>query len=260
MTGIVAELAALLDLAETVAWTALLIFIRVGALVALMPGFGDQAVPQRVKLAVVLVFTLVLTPILAEGIAASGPPLGLAALGGEAIAGLILGIGMRLFLLALQTAAVIAAQASTLSQLFAGATPDPQPAIGNLLVVAGIALALAAGLHLRAAELVILSYSLLPPGGYPSPGDAADWSLDLVRQTFSLAFTLAAPFVIASLVYNLALGAINRAMPQLMVSLVGAPALTLGALALLALSAPLMLAVWLAAFENFLADPFRAPR
>ncbi|MFC3118840.1 flagellar biosynthetic protein FliR [Jhaorihella thermophila] len=42
--------------------------------------------------------------------------------------------------------------------------------------------------------------------------------------TFSrLPFSLSAPFVIASLLYNLTLGAINRAMPQLMVTLVGAP-------------------------------------
>lgn len=260
MNGVIAELSALLDLAEGVAWTATLVFVRVGALVALMPGFGDQALPSRIKLAIVLAFTMVLTPILFDGIATSAPPPGAAALGGEALAGLILGIGLRLFLLALQTAAVIVAQASTLSQLFAGATPDPQPAVGNLLLVAGIALALAAGLHLRATELVILSYSLMPPGLYLSAGDAAGWSLDLVRQTFSLGFSLATPFVIASLVYNLALGAINRAMPQLMVSLVGAPALTLGALALLALAAPLMLAVWLAAFHAFLADPFQVPR
>jgi len=180
----------------------------------------------------------------------------LLALAGEAVAGLILGIGMRLFLLALQTAAVIVAQATTLSQLFAGAAPEPQPAIGNLFLVAGIALALVAGLHLDGARLVLLSYDILPAGGYPSPAAVADWNLGLISRTFSLAFSLAAPFVIASMIYNLALGAINRAMPQLMVSMVGAPLLTFGALALLAIATPILLAVWLQAFEAHLADPF----
>jgi flagellar biosynthetic protein FliR len=45
-----------------------------------------------------------------------------------------------------------------------------------------------------------------------------------------------------------------------MVSMVGAPALTLGALALLAVATPVLMAVWLQAFESFLADPFGAPR
>jgi flagellar biosynthesis protein FliR len=257
MNGIIGELSSLLDLAEGVVWAAALVFVRLGAVVALMPGLGDQAVPQRVKLSLVLAFTLVLTPAVADR---PLPAPALLPLASEVVAGLILGIGMRLFLLALQTAAVIIAQASTLSQLFAGATPDPQPAIGNLFLVAGIALALAAGLHVRAAELALLSYDILPAGAHPDPGAAADWSLGLVSQTFALAFSLAAPFVIASMIYNLALGAINRAMPQLMVSMVGAPALTLGALALLAVATPVLLAVWLAAFEAYLANPFAVPQ
>lgn len=254
MKHLITDLSVLLALVEGVAWAAVLVFLRVGAMVALMPGFGDQAVPQRIKLAVVMALTLVITPLVADR--KDLPEPALVALAGEAAAGLILGIGMRLFLLSLQTAAVIVAQATTLSQLFAGATPDPQPAIGNLFVVAGIALALVAGLHIQAVKLVLLSYDILPAGGYPDPAAAADWNLDLVSRTFSLAFSLAAPFVIASMIYNLALGAINRAMPQLMVSMVGAPALTLGALALLAVATPVLMAVWLQTFEAYLADPF----
>lgn len=256
MNGVLADLSALLDLAEGVLWAAALVFVRIGAVVSLMPGFGDAAVPQRVKLALVVAFTAVVTPIVAADLQTGGPVPALAHLAGEAVAGLILGVGMRLFLLALQTAAAIIAQATTLSQLFAGAAPEPQPAIGNLFLVAGIALALGAGLHVRAAELMVLSYSILPAGGYPDASVVADWGLGLVRQTFSLAFSLAAPFVIASMIYNLALGAVNRAMPQLMVSMVGAPALTLGGLALLAVATPLLLTVWLQAFEAYLANPF----
>jgi flagellar biosynthetic protein FliR len=207
----------------------------------------------------ILCFTAVVTPIVAGDIEAFGPRPGLAALLGEAVAGLILGIGLRLFLLTLQTAAAIIAQATTLSQLMAGAAPEPQPAIGNLFLIAGIALALGAGLHVKAAELMILSYDILPAGGYPDARAVADWGVGLAGQTFSLAFTLAAPFVIASMIYNLALGAINRAMPQLMVSMVGAPALTLGGLALLAVATPLLLSVWLQAFGAYLANPFAGP-
>ena len=256
MNQILADLADLLNLAEGVAWAAALAFVRVGAMVALMPGLGETAVPQRVKLALILVLSIVVTPFVADYVLQSGLAPGLAPLMGEATAGLILGIGMRLFVLALQTAASIIAQATTLSQLFAGAAPEPQPAIGNLLLIAGVALALSAGLHVRAVELLILSYDLLPAGEYPDPARIADWGLGQVSTTFALAFSLAAPFIIASTVYNLAIGVINRAMPQLMVSMVGAPALTLGALALLAIVAPILLAVWLEAFSAHVAQPF----
>jgi flagellar biosynthetic protein FliR len=254
MNDLVDDLAALLNVAEGLAWAAVVVFLRVGAMVALMPGFGEQAVPQRVKLALVLAFTLILAPIVAEMPGLPGPAV--TVLASEAVAGLVLGVGMRLFLLGLQTAAVMIAQATTLSQLFAGATPDPQPAIGNLFVVAGIALALVAGLHLQAVQLVLLSYELLPSGAAADPAQLADWNLSLISRTFSLAFSLAAPFIIAAMIYNLALGAINRAMPHLMVSMVGAPALTLAALALLAVATPALLAVWLHGLDAFLADPF----
>ena len=257
MTGVIAGLSDLLGLAQGIAWAAALAFIRIGAMVALMPGLGDSSVPQRVKLALVVAFTLVVAPVLADRIGPAAAPSFLA-LGGEAVAGLLLGIGMRLFVVALQTAAAMIAQATTLSQLFAGIAPEPQPAIGNLFVMAGVALAMAAGLHVRAAELLLLSYDLLPAGAALSSAAAADWGLDLMGRTFALAFSLAAPFVIASLIYNLALGAINRAMPALMVSLVGAPALTLGALALMAVATPVILAAWLDAFSGHMAEPFAA--
>ena len=79
-----------------------------------------------------------------------------------------------------------------------------------------------------------------------------------MAQSFALAFALAAPFVIGSVVYNVALGIINRAMPQLSVILVGAPALTAASLLLMMVAVPLMLAVWLGGFDAFLLQPFRA--
>lgn len=258
MTGILLELSRLLDLAEGLAWAATLVFVRIGAMVALMPGLGDPVVPQRVKLALVMAFAIVLSPILAERLAADILETTFVALGSEAVSGLILGVGLRLFLVALQTAAAIIAQATTLSQLFAGAVPEPQPAIGNLLTMSGVALAIVSGLHVRAAELVILSYDVLPAASLPLTSEATDWSVALIGRCFNLAFTLSAPFVIASLLYNLVLGAINRAMPTLMVSMVGAPALTLGGMAMFAVAAPAILMAWLAAFSDHMAAPFGA--
>jgi flagellar biosynthesis protein FliR len=68
---------------------------------------------------------------------------------------------------------------------------------------------------------------------------------------------LAAPFFVISFLYNVALGVINRAMPQLMVAFVGAPAITFGALVLLLLAVPAGLVIWWNAFSIVLDDPFR---
>jgi len=174
----------------------------------------------------------------------------------ETLAGLMIGLGIRMFVLALQTAGSIAAQSTSLSQILGGAVAEPLPAIGYVLIIGGLALAVMTGLHIKAIELVILSYDLLPMGRLPDGSNLSNWGLAQIRRAFELAFTLAAPFVILSLLYNLAIGAINKAMPQLMVAFVGAPVITAGGLIVLCLAAPMMLSVWVNALDGFLAAPF----
>lgn len=258
MTDLFGGLTQLAGQTEGWLWSAFLVFCRVGAVMALMPGFGDQLVPARIRLVLTLAFTAIITPAVLPQIALSDGSLVLP-VAVEVTAGLAIGLGLRLFVMALQMAGMMMAQATSLAQVFGGMGPEPQPAIGNMLVSAGLALAVVSGLHVRAAELMILSYTILPPDRLAAPGDMATWGLAEIARAFSLAFMLAAPFTIAALLYNVALGVINRAMPQLMVSFVGAPALTLGGLILLAIVAPLALALWLFEFNAFLSDPFGAP-
>lgn len=253
MTFDMAPLADLVALGQTTWLAAVLVFLRIGAALALMPAFGEQSVPQRVRLVVALAFTAVVAPVVAQDLPAEPGLLhGIA----EVAAGLAIGAVFRVMVMALQIAGSIIAQATSLSQMAGAATADPQPATGQVLLVAGLALAVMSGLHVRLAEAMILSYVLLPPGAFPAPSMVADWGLHHIAKAFSLGFSLALPFTIAALMYNLALGAINRAMPALMVSFIGAPALAAGGLALLALLAPVLLSVWMQVLDSFLAQPF----
>jgi flagellar biosynthesis protein FliR len=247
---------------QGLAWmqAALLVMARVGAFFALLPAFGERVVPMRIRLALALAMTMIVAPAVLPAMPAT------AALGQiahllviEAAIGLAMGAALRLFVFALQIAGTIAAQATSLAQFFGGAGVDPQPAISQLLVMAGLALLVMAGLPEHAAQFLILGYILLPPGLWPEGASLAAWGVAHVGHAFGLAFVLAAPFVIGSAVYNLALGAINKAMPQLMVAFIGAPAITLASLALLMLAAPVMMAVWLDGVGGFLADPFGMP-
>lgn len=255
-----AALALWIDQSSALLWHGFVVFIRVGALVALLPGFGEQAVPARIKIGVAIAFSMIVAPAVAP-IAQSNDVQELALIiFSETLTGLFFGLGIRLFVLALQTAGTIAAQSTSLSQILGGASIEPIPAMGYILVVAAICLALIMGLHVKAAQLLILSYEFIPVGVFSSGSDVATWGTAQVKLAFRLAFTLAAPFVILSILYNLALGAINRAMPQLMVAFVGAPFITFGGLFLLFLTAPLLLSVWLSAFDSFLFDPLSTSR
>ena len=260
MTDLADRLLPLFGIGQAAGWATFLVFLRVGAAMALIPAFGEQMVPLRVRLVLTLAFTAIVTPAVAGSMpapaAASTATLAMAV---ETLAGLVIGIGLRLFVLGLQTAATIVANATSLSQVFGGMGMDPQPAVGQILTMAALALAVTLGLHVRVAEVLILSYDAMPPGRFPDAGDLTSWGIGQVARTFALGFSLAAPFAIAATLYNAALGVINRAMPQLMVAFVGAPALTLGGLALMVIVLPLMLALWMRAFAVFLDTPFAVP-
>lgn len=255
-----ALLAPFLELGRDSVFSAFAVFLRVGAAVALLPGFGERTLPMRLKLAAAVAFALIVWPAVAPLALlgdASETTLALVFVA-ELVAGFLIGVSVRLMIFALQIAGTIAAQSTSLAQMFGGLAAEMQPAHANLLTLAGIALAFALGAPAWAAAALIRSYDAIPFGAFALGGQVAEWGVARVAGAFGLGLSLALPFVVAAFVYNLALGAINRAMPQLMVAFVGAPAITLGALGLMALATPAVLEVWGAAMSAVLADPLGA--
>ncbi|SNR37115.1 flagellar biosynthetic protein FliR [Puniceibacterium sediminis] len=251
----------LIETSQQALWLVFVVFVRVGAAMSVMPVFGERSVPVRIRLILSLAMAVIVAPAVYATI--SPPVLGLGSLARilmtETIAGLALGIALRLFILALQTAGAIAAQSTSLSQLTGNNAMDPMPAIGQALTVSALALVMMTGLHVKAAALFIFSYEAMPLGTFPDAAVLGEWGQAQVNQAFRLGFTLAGPFVILSMLYNLTLGVINKAMPQLMVAFVGAPVITLGAISMLFTIAPVLLGVWNRALDAFLINPFGMP-
>lgn len=261
-----ALLGELFNFGETEINALVAVFTRIGAVVALLPGFGELTLPARVRLAAALAFTAIVWPPVAEtAVAVEGigdsNVIGFARyVLAEAATGLMLGIAIRLMIMALQLAGSIAAQSTSVSQIFgAGVTPDPLPALGNILVLAGIAIALSQQLHIKAAIVLIESYKVVPLGVFPLSNDVAEWGVARAAHAFALAFSLAAPFVIGSFAYNIALGAINRAMPQLPVALIFAPAISGAAILIFMFAGPLALAHWADMLDDVMISPFAMP-
>jgi flagellar biosynthetic protein FliR len=241
------SLADLIDWTEAHLWLGFAVLLRIGAMMAFLPAFGEQAVPARVKAGLTVALTVLVAPAVAGQI--SAPPLRPSLLGlilmAEVVTGLLFGLILRLAIMALATAGALIAQGLALAQMFgAGPAAEPLPVFSHLLVGAGLALAAALGLHVEAVGFILGSYSLVPFALVPGSGIVLEEAVNAIAKSFGSALVLAAPFLIGSLVYNLAIGVINRAMPQLMVTFIGAPFLTLGGLAMLALTAPFALSHW----------------
>ncbi|HLS59262.1 MAG TPA: flagellar biosynthetic protein FliR, partial [Paracoccaceae bacterium] len=95
-------LAQLLDMGEGALAGLALVFMRVGGIVALLPGFGEASVPLRIRLGIAIAFTMVVWPMLAEDLIAVDPgrPF-LVLMLIEAGTGLLLGLSFRLLVMAL---------------------------------------------------------------------------------------------------------------------------------------------------------------
>lgn len=238
----------------------LLTFARVGTLIMLMPGIGEQMISPRLRLAFALLVTLVLFPMVRPllPVAGAGPgaPGLIGLLFGETLVGLVLGLSVRMILAALQTAGMIISQALGLSYAM---TVDPtqgsqQAAVGNFLALLGITLILAADLHHLAIDAIARSYALLPPNGVPGMGEAAMLALKAVGRGFSLAVQISAPFIAFGILFNLGLGVLSRLMPQLQVFFLAVPASVLIGMLILAGSLGLVMGIFLDDLGRWLAE------
>ena len=192
----------------------LITFARVGTLIMLMPGIGEQSVSPRLRLAFAVLTTLVLFPTVrpllggTEGLA--GPRL-IGLLFGETIVGLVLGLSVRMVLAALQTAGTIIAAQIGLSYAM---TVDPsqggqQVAIGNFLSLLGITLIFTTDLHHLAIEGLARSYDVLPPDGVPAFSDALTLATRALARGFTLAMQISGPFIAFGILFNLGLGVLS---------------------------------------------------
>ena len=232
----------------TASWVlvAMGVFARVGAAAFLVPGLGERSLSVRIRLMASLAITLMLVPLI-RGFETQAPTTTVALmlmLMAEAASGLVIGLAFRFLVYALQIAGMIAAE----------------PTISTLLAMGGITLALMAGLHVHLIASLVELYAVLPFGKFPLSADLALWSIARVSETFALGVALAAPFVAVGFAYNLALGALNRAMPQLLVALVGVPALVWIGMVVLALVLPALMDAWTVRLERIMDDPLGGVR
>lgn len=233
------------------------VFCRMSAIAFLMPGLGEAFMPMRVRLVAALAFTALAAPVIAAGAPAPTSALAWVTLvGPEALVGLIIGFSLRLAVVALQMTGTIAAQHLQMSQMFGpGIGHDLESPLSGILVMAGIALAAAANLHVALTATLISSYSIFPMGVAPDAGELGDFAAKSGGDAIRLAFALGAPFVIVGVIYSIALGAMNRAMPSLMASFVGAPAILFAGLVLFAGSASVILGRWIDLYGGLVDNP-----
>src|SRR6187401_525570 len=170
--------------------TFMLVFARVGAMVMLLPGFGESNIPVRVKLGIALLLTLIILPL--HRAAYQVDLTSMSALGvlmvHEIIIGVVLGATARVTLSALAVAGSVIAQQLGLGFVTAVDPTQGQQGllVGNFLTLLGVTLIFATDLHHLVIAGLHDSFRLFRPGEIPVVSDVTV----LVTNTIASAFRI----------------------------------------------------------------------
>jgi flagellar biosynthetic protein FliR len=234
-----------------------MIFARVGAMVMLLPGIGEQVVPPRIRLSFAILLAMILTPIAAAAIGPL-PTDGFTLLGRiihETLIGLMFGAILRMFLTSLAVAGEVVSIQTTLSfsQTANPMQAQPSESLSTFLALMGATLVFATGLHRQFFEAMVSSYQLFPPGKPFPTNDATALAIQTIGKSFGLGLQLAAPVIVFALVFNIATGLVARVMPQFQVFFVASPLSVLLGLSIFTLSIGVIGVVWINRYEALLS-------
>ncbi|MEA1942563.1 MAG: flagellar biosynthetic protein FliR [Pseudomonadota bacterium] len=235
-----------------------LVFARIGAILMLMPGFGEPSIPVRIRLAFALLVCVVLGPVIAPMLPPMPQqPLMLAGLVmGEVIVGLMIGAVARIFMSAAAVAGQVIGMQSGLAmaQSFDPSQGQQGALVATFLNLTFLLLLFATNVHHLLLEMMVNSYAVFDAGQMPSMADGAQWALEAFIDAFRIGVQLAAPLIVFGLVFYLALGVLSRLMPQAQIFFIAMPSNIMVGLFILTIALGAMGAVWLERMQRFAID------
>lgn len=231
----------------------LLIFVRIGAAMMLMPGFSEPYIFSRSRLLFALMLSLVLAVPLGPQLPGLPPHLTelFLLVSREVLLGLFIGASTRIIFATLHVAgSTIAVQ----SGLATASVFDPNQSTqgtlpGNFLTTVAMALLFVTDGHHMLLSGLAQSYVHLGAGMASPIGDMAGFITRIVQNGFDLGVQMAAPLLLVGLLTNLAMGVLNRLMPSFQVFFIALPLQLLLSFATLMLSFAAALLIFFAFLE-----------
>ena len=228
-------------------------FCRVGGCILVLPGFSTARLPTVIRILLALTVTMALLPIMWDQlypkIRGTTPDYFLLCLF-ESLIGVVLGMIARLYALGLQFL-------GTVVTMMIGLNSPPAPdiledsaegQITNVLTFAGLMVLFMLDFHHQVFIAIADTYRALPPGSVFDPQKALVSMTDTLAQTFYVMLRLASPFILFNVLFDLAIGFINKLAPIVPVYFISAPYLVMGGMILFYLGIASMLSLYADAF------------
>lgn len=238
----------------------LILFARIGSVLMLLPVFSEEAVPGRMRLLMSLGMTLALWGLMR--------PVVLPAAGDEsALFGILvveLGLGLAIgtlikimFQAIIMAGSIISLQIGLSSAIiYDPALGGQTPLLAKLVALAAILFCMGMGLHHMWIAAIVRSYTLFPVGVVPNLGDLAQLAVATTGKAMLLGVSIAGPFLVYGIVFNVALGMSARLSPQIQVFFIAQPLNLLLGIALLAVTVGAILTAFSVSFAEWMQSGF----
>ncbi len=205
----------------------MLIFMRLGSAIMLMPGFMSSYINMRLRLSFALALCLVLLPFLSDSIPSPTPDFltTLQTCGFEIIYGIFMGLVMQFLFMALNLAGNFAGTAIGFSsaQMFDPSSQAQSVVLESFFSIIALTVIFITDLHHTMLSAVIESYALFPVGEPLPLGDFANFLSTTLNKSFIIGFQLASPFIAFTIIFYVGMGLISRLMPQLNIFFLSLP-------------------------------------
>lgn len=238
---------------ETIAFAAFLAFCRIGACFMLMPGLSSMRVAMHVRLFVAIAVTWALLAHLWDSIIPhlDRTPDGMVLLvASELLIGATIGLVTRFYTLALQFSAAAIAMTGGFGGMAGSVVEEnePQAPLAALITLCALMVLFIFDFHHEIFKALVLSYEVAPVSGFFGAQSALIDMVDTLAQSFYLTLRLASPFLAYAILFNLAIGFVNKLAPQIPVYFVSLPFIIVGCLTLLYFGIGMMLSLFVDGF------------
>lgn len=225
---------------------------RVSGLMVFCPFLGSNAIPMRLKAALVLLITALLYPLQGSRQLDLGSWEWAGVVLSEVIIGLVLGLAANFMMEApMMAGQILGVQMGySLATLFDPQTQADTPVLGEFHRLAALLIFLQLDVHHWLLRAVVSSFAYLPAGAALSPHGSASGLLHAASGIFLAGVQIAAPALVATMLADVGLGFLGKASPQLPVLFIGLSVKNLLGLAILAT----IVAYWPQSFAHRFQD------
>ena len=212
-----------------------LVFCRIGGCVLALPGFSSARVPEQLRVFIAGALSIAVMPLLWDTVypavhTSSGTYIGL--IFSESLIGVMYGMLARIYTIGMQFAATIIAMMVGYTQPSAGDIfeDSPESSLSGFITFAGMMILFMMDFHHVVFRALVDSYTSMPFGGILQMRSTLISFTDTLSSTFMIMLRLSSPFLIYGLMFNIAIGFINKLAPQIPVYFISTPYLLLGGL------------------------------